>query len=638
MNDDVSALPELGAAEAVAKAREAWIRRLIDQSRNNSLLFYKPLKVSTLDLSAMPSILEDLLAGKAVDLDAIVSAASLSGQGEQTIDRHRTLEEKRETIRHSLVAIQRKAKDNQEEKGLETLFLGLGQATWPADDGGRPYDAPILLFPARVFDRSQLQRDLRIQLHGDPQPNLVLIHVLNQYAEVELDPEGILRSSAVEDESGEWRVDPARAYAYLREGTTTVRGIEFRPRTILGNFQFAKMAMVEDIKRHAAQLDSHPLIQAIAGDAPARRRIGSSGEEYDTRCLDSISPDNEFQVLSADSSQQRAIVLAARGENGVIQGPPGTGKSQTIANLITQLAAEGKRILFVAEKRAALDAVIKRLRWRGLGHLTLDLHGAAVSRKEVMSRIALALDAIQQSLPVNASVLHRDVESQRSILNSHLQLIHKQRRPTAKSIFQMYELVSTIPAEAKSKVRWRGPDLLALSEERIAGIGSLLSEAAKNADLFLGKSPSPWNNAAIYSGSDAQKAIDRIEKIVSTLWPRFQRSLEEVLSEAQFRGPHSLDDCKSLLELLRKVVSLRTSYSPELFSANFDSLLRALAPARSRKDTRTLGVPHKFCVSKRSQAGTRTPNCQSLVCDSLRGSHRGETDRFRMARCVDGPI
>jgi len=65
--------------------------------------------------------------------------------------------------------------------------------------------------------------------------------------------------------------------------------------------------------------------------------------------------------------------------------PPGTGKSQTIANLIAGLISQGKRVLFVAEKRAALEVVYKRLSQVGLGHLILDLHGGDVKRKTFTS-------------------------------------------------------------------------------------------------------------------------------------------------------------------------------------------------------------------------------------------------------------
>ena len=70
---------------------------------------------------------------------------------------------------------------------------------------------------------------------------------------------------------------------------------------------------------------------------------------------------DEFLVLDADSSQNYAINAVLAGQSLIVKGPPGTGKSQTIANLIASLIARGKKVLFVAEKRAAIDAVTKRL-------------------------------------------------------------------------------------------------------------------------------------------------------------------------------------------------------------------------------------------------------------------------------------
>jgi predicted ATP-dependent serine protease len=93
-------------------------------------------------------------------------------------------------------------------------------------------------------------------------------------------------------------------------------------------------------------------------------------------------------VLDADSSQQRAIAAVLADQSRVIHGPPGTGKSQTITNLIANLAAAGRRIVFVAEKKAVLEVVKRRLEEVGLGHLAIDLHGADLSPKKVMEQIS----------------------------------------------------------------------------------------------------------------------------------------------------------------------------------------------------------------------------------------------------------
>src|SRR5690606_2402056 len=94
----------------------------------------------------------------------------------------------------------------------------------------------------------------------------------------------------------------------------------------------------------------------------------------------------------ADGSQIEAVRWAAAGKSFILEGPPGTGKSQTITNLIAHCLAEGKKVLFVAEKQAALDVVKKRLDSVGLGALSLDLHGKNQTVNAVREQIREALD------------------------------------------------------------------------------------------------------------------------------------------------------------------------------------------------------------------------------------------------------
>src|SRR5207244_4974945 len=100
---------------------------------------------------------------------------------------------------------------------------------------------------------------------------------------------------------------------------------------------------------------------------------------------------DECRDLHANSSQNWAINAVLGGESLIVRGPPGTGKSQTISNLISSLIARNKRVLFVAEKRAAIDAVLKRLHGQKLADLVLDLHGGVSSRRAFAPAIGQAL-------------------------------------------------------------------------------------------------------------------------------------------------------------------------------------------------------------------------------------------------------
>ena len=90
-------------------------------------------------------------------------------------------------------------------------------------------------------------------------------------------------------------------------------------------------------------------------------------------------------------SQQYAIELSRRGVSFCLQGPPGGGKSQTITNIIAQALADGRRVLFVAEKQAALSVVKKRLDLLGLGDFCLELHSGKTAKAEVLQKLTTTL-------------------------------------------------------------------------------------------------------------------------------------------------------------------------------------------------------------------------------------------------------
>ncbi len=93
----------------------------------------------------------------------------------------------------------------------------------------------------------------------------------------------------------------------------------------------------------------------------------------------------QMLVLPADDAQARTVHQATRGDSFIIQGPPGTGKSQTIANIIAGLVANGKRVLFVCEKRAAIDVVAHRLEQVGMGDLTALIHDSLLDKKQFVA-------------------------------------------------------------------------------------------------------------------------------------------------------------------------------------------------------------------------------------------------------------
>ncbi len=340
--------------------------------------------------------------------------------------------------------------------------------------------------------------------------------------------------------------------------------------------------MVKDLTDNLDQLTLHDLIAAIAGDPSARQMLRSANTEENPRELDLLPPNNEFLVLDADSTQQAAIagVLALR--NGVIQGPPGTGKSQTIANLIVELAARGRRVLFVAEKRAALEVVLDRLQHRGLRHLALDLHGAGVTRRSVMSQFAQSLSLVRESPSIDLEELHRSFVDRRKRLNEHAARMHRPWAPSGLTVYQLQGRLLHFTAEQQSGVRWHGVELDRLTPGVMDEAYALLSELEGFSSLFLGTDQSPWTGAKLANGAVVQQTIDALRRLVSECWPALQTSLSALIATSEAPSPSTLEELSSLLGLLNGINKTLECFASAIFEQDLEAIRIALNPAKSR--------------------------------------------------------
>jgi very-short-patch-repair endonuclease len=570
-----------GRVKHVDRAREEWIRRLIDLSRRNNLLYYRNLQLGTVDLTnADQEAMASLLAGEAVTLSKLLPHADLV----------------RETARAQ--EIRRRALANFEERGLETLFLALGMATWPPDDDGRPPEAAVVLVPVRIDPRGRDGRSMAIQRAGDPQVNLALLHVLENAFNVGLSEEELLTGHREDDEG----LNLEAVFDRLKRAVREVEGFSIATRAVLGNFSFQKMAMVRDLRECGPQLAAHDLIAAIAGDQGARDTVAAARHDIDPKQLDDIPPDDEFLVLNADSSQQVVIASAHLGDSLVVQGPPGTGKSQTIANLIASFAAQGKRVLFVAEKRAALEAVFKRLQKVGLGHIALDLHGADISRRETMARLREAFDWAKESAPAPAGQLHETLVEHRKRLRSHVERLHASRPPSGLSVYDIQGRLLRLPEAARSSLKWRGNYLDRLDAQRAKEIGEALVLLGAFGGLFLRNAGTPWNGANLPDGSTVERVVDLVQEIASNRLARLDSGIALLARTLGMRKPSSLSELEQLLALLDQIRATHAAYGSGIFKADCTTIAAALSAAKKGR----LAAAWALLLDGRFRAARRT--------------------------------
>ena len=554
----------------VSEAVETWKRQLTDLGGRNTLLYYRDLQRGTLDLSDADT--RRLLEGSRVKLSTLF----------------RDPGELRDAARRAR-AIRAKARENDEERGLETLYLAYGLATWRSDRSTATPNAPVLLYRLTLDPDGAAAEDFRLRIDdGEPDPELnqTLLYLLQtdfgvNVADSLIDREADLASPRV-------REDVVRR---LEEACASVPDFAIAPRAVVGNFSFAKLPMVSDLDRALDRIADHPLLAGIAGDADARgelrERHGASG-----RAGPPVPPpEDEFLVRDADSSQSHVIAAAVGGADLVMIGPPGTGKSQTIANLIATLVARGRSVLFVAEKRAAIEAVSKRIEEQDLGDILLDLHDGAANRRRIYGEISQALAAAREAFAPEAETIHRALDRNRKALEEYEAQLHEPAHPWGVSAFEAQQRLLDFPEPSVSTVRLRRKALDASTrgsaEQASEDVRRFIDLDGPSVTAGHGETRHPW--AAVYAvgrviDSDiAEEAIETLDDLRRDGCPGLRDAMRDLVMATGLAEPTTLGDAEALVALCEDIhEAAREAFAgcrPEIFDLDLDEMAAALTPA-----------------------------------------------------------
>ena len=272
----------------------------------------------------------------------------------------------------------REGRASLEETGARSLHVAIGFLQFTVDGRSSALLAPLLLVPVELERISRREGYRVVPLRDETLTNAALAEYMRQVHGVELN----LEAELPEDDRG---VDVVQFLARIRHAVRDVRGCTVRSIAKLGTWQFRKLPLVHEMRHRKEDLLAHPLVSTLLGVPAAAIAKGSLPQPKD---VETAVQRREMRLpLPADSSQLAAIVAAMGDSTFVLQGPPGTGKSQTITNLLCESIARGKRVLFLAEKSAALDVVAKRLARAGLGAYALNLHPSEATRTRFLAQV-----------------------------------------------------------------------------------------------------------------------------------------------------------------------------------------------------------------------------------------------------------
>ncbi len=443
----VPPLPPVRADERIvpetAETRiDTWQRKLLDLTKRNPLLALKDRAVAIKLYCPDISLMEDLLAKENIFrfLSAEESPLNDSERSEETFrlqtgsDIHteyalKQLNENvllanmpKKKLEQNAVNLLRKAKNDMEEGGANTLYLALGMLRWrerPEDT--LSYRAPLILIPVELI-RKSARAPIKVRQLQDEMPifNTTLIEFL--YIEHSIDLNQFKDSDKLpEDESG---VNVSLIWQTVRDAIAEQPGFEVVEDLVLSSFSFTKYLMWTDLKSRIDDLKNNPFVKHLV-DHPQDAYKQDATFVLHNEVDDKVDPEKVFTPLNCDSSQLVAVEASGKSQDFVLEGPPGTGKSETIANIICHNLALGRKILFVAEKMAALNVVYRRIEKIKLDHLCLELHSNKANKTGVLEQLRVASNKREEAHSEEWVETVRELKKKRDSLNSLVQALHK---------------------------------------------------------------------------------------------------------------------------------------------------------------------------------------------------------------------
>jgi hypothetical protein len=531
-------------ASTPMKRVEDWKARLIDLSRKNNLLYFHKSKSGNLKITQpepqkifnvlvlKKKYLEFWLPPQEVNLDEIDKPKTESKNNSEIdriefrstrIDNELRVTEKpkiplpnqlvsekqnRTELERNLKCLERRSLLDYRERGVRILHAAFGTLKWVDPETNENVQSPLILVPLEL-GRETIRAPYRIAM-----PPVEDEVVLNPALQVKLKADFKVDLPALPEE---WEEQKLVDYFSLVNQHVEKMGWKVEPSVDLGLFSFQKLVIYKDLETNAAMVTQHPIIRAISGIKENDLLLSELPDEKD---VDKIEvPEKTYQVLDADSSQRVSIEYALRGQSFVMKGPPGTGKSQTIANIIAESIANGKSVLFVSDKMAALEIVYKRLSEVGLAHFCLELHSSKANKQQVVSELKRSLD--ENLVPRRLPSAH-DFECMteyREALNGYVTALHETRPFLKRSAYEVLSIVSSLEHVPFIPVGLL--ELSTLTPQKMRELEELVSQLSKVWQV-IEEPDFPWfgfkgDKYNLEIRSELLTSLENINKILSDL-------------------------------------------------------------------------------------------------------------------------
>ncbi|MCG9969939.1 DUF4011 domain-containing protein [Pelotomaculum terephthalicicum JT] len=521
---------------------DKWKKRLLDLGKRNRLINYRETKRSGIKITS-PN-LADLYTRLVINEDLLEfpypieeSYDDLDKESYETfsngdIETNRTIKEQQKTLRN----LRDKAKTVTEEQGVNILYISFGFLKWKEIiDSEQIIVSPIVLVPVTLMLNS-ITSPFVLRLHEDEiVVNPTLVYKLENDFGINL-PEF------------DGHEDDITEYLESIKEIIVKNKWEVAFETSLSLLSFLKINMYKDLDKNKDKIEAHSVLRVLSGDLGQVKNLPEEYHNYDHD--NNTRPIDTYQVVDADSSQQDAILYSKKGISFVLQGPPGTGKSQTITNIIAESLADGKKVLFVSEKMAALEVVYKRLSQVGIADFCLTLHSHKANKKEILHELGRTLTINKLKLQEEALYQLELLQNLREKLNRYNAELHTICQPLNKSIYDINGKLAKL--YETPDVIFSLEDVGGTTPEKLHKYIYLLNELSKT----IGKMSedydvNPWRSCHVPNVSHELR--HDIETYLRKLIPKIQSIAEEyeaITKDLNLHRRPSITAINELIEIL----------------------------------------------------------------------------------------
>jgi len=448
-------------------------------------------------------------------------------------------------LQKRLFRIHQHARTVFEEQGYNVLYLALGFLEW-TETSGDLHRAPLILIPVQL-ERRGVGGAYKLSWNGeDIIPNISLQAKLQEQYITIPDLKMPHHSEGIRQ--------------YLEEVEASIPhapGWRVHREVYLGFFSFTKFVMFQDLDPDhwpsELSFDQNLIIKAMFNPESQETDPGFIEEDVDYK----LKSRDVYTVLDADSSQLAVIEDVKHGKNLVVEGPPGTGKSQTIVNLIAELMASGKTVLFVSEKMAALQVVKSRLDSIGLGDFCLELHSHKSKKKEVLNELQRTLYQ-PPTPPLSMEDKFHELDEVRRELNHYREMIHRPLPEMGFSVFQLYGMKEEALQHFQDKdqilPRMLITDPASFTRENWHSAVSSLKDLSQLLRFIKPLKEYPWRYAqpGVIFPSD-QEEIKKLFTDALTSMGEMELALEELAIHTGVTIPSSREGVDETLEIIREI-------------------------------------------------------------------------------------